>query len=576
MRRRDTSEHGGPGRARACRAVVADWTRRVSQRLVTGPGRDGLGRCPRATIILPTHDRLRMLRECVDSLLADPGCEDYELIVWDNASTDGSAAYLDEVAAAHPQVRVVHHPENIGINALAAGVRLARGHYILGVDDDVVGFPRGWLDDMIRAFRTVPRAGYLAANVVQDADTHGAKPAPRFYHAVDYGRGVVIEHGPTGGWCTITSRDVVERIGNYKELPGRTFFLADGDFGGRCGEAGLRVGLVRDVRVYHAAGLVKAKEYGYLDESLRKYAEAPEFGVHLAAAFAAEGTAAPAGARVRSQVRRRRPRAGWPEFRRLHRRLVSLETRLALEAASPAPAVPARRLHDLAESYRTWASALLRRLPEPMKDSLRRLRTALRARGDEASGTPTPPPDSADAHRFLDGLAGIEIGGRENNAFHIPGCLNVDSIRGVAPLTEGRADPLPVDIVSPGDDLPFPDASLDYVLSAHVIEHFWDPVGALLEWARVVRPGGYLFMIVPHRDRTVDRDRPLTTTAELLRRHAAGPAEAPPTEPGPEVHHCVWTTQSFLELCATLGLQVVHAEDVDDKVGDGFTVVVRR
>ena len=45
----------------------------------------------------------------------------------------------------------------------------------------------------------------------------------------------------------------------------------------------------------------------------------------------------------------------------------------------------------------------------------------------------------------------------------------------------------PVDVVAPGDDLPFEDDSIDFVLASHVIEHFPDPIRALEEWVRVAR-----------------------------------------------------------------------------------------
>jgi ubiquinone/menaquinone biosynthesis C-methylase UbiE len=48
-----------------------------------------------------------------------------------------------------------------------------------------------------------------------------------------------------------------------------------------------------------------------------------------------------------------------------------------------------------------------------------------------------------------------------------------------------------VDIVAPGDKLPFANNSLDYVLSSHVLEHFWDPIKTIKEWLRVVRPGKF-------------------------------------------------------------------------------------
>jgi GT2 family glycosyltransferase len=232
-----------------------------------------------------------MLKECVASILANTRDVDYELIAWNNASTDGTREYLDAVASSHPHVRVVHHGDNIGVNAYAASVRLARGEYLLEIDDDVVQVPPGWLAEMIRGFKALPRAGYLAANVVQDEVTNGAKPPPDHYRTFDYGDGVIVEHGPTGGWCTITSRAMVGRIGNFLEMPGRVFFLEDGDFARRCARRLYRVGILRDVRVYHATGVAKNREYGCLEVCRLKYSDDPAYETFLAATLAATDAA---------------------------------------------------------------------------------------------------------------------------------------------------------------------------------------------------------------------------------------------------------------------------------------------
>lgn len=63
---------------------------------------------------------------------------------------------------------------------------------------------------------------------------------------------------------------------------------------------------------------------------------------------------------------------------------------------------------------------------------------------------------------------------------------------------------LPVDIVAPGDALPLPDKSVDFVLSSHVIEHFFDPIKTLKEWERVATK--YIFIIFPNKERTFDKD----------------------------------------------------------------------
>jgi ADP-heptose:LPS heptosyltransferase/predicted SAM-dependent methyltransferase len=57
------------------------------------------------------------------------------------------------------------------------------------------------------------------------------------------------------------------------------------------------------------------------------------------------------------------------------------------------------------------------------------------------------------------------------------------------------------DIAAQADDLSmFADESMDFVFSSHVLEHMEDPAKTLSEWWRVIRPGGYLALYLPHRD----------------------------------------------------------------------------
>lgn len=182
--------------------------------------------------------------------------------------------------------------------------------------------------------------------------------------------------------------------------------------------------------------------------------------------------------------------------------------------------------------------------------------------------------ESGLAHRFLDGLEGLEIGGSAHNPFGL-NTRNVDYQGGLTVFKQEEikicGEALPVDIVAPGDDIPLPDNSVDFVISSHVIEHFVDPIKALKEWRRLVRPGGYIFIIAPHKERTFDKERPRTTLQELIDRHEKGIGL-----PDPDIGHCsVWVTQDFVDLIAWLGWDIVEIQDTDDKVGNGFTVVIR-
>lgn len=170
----------------------------------------------------------------------------------------------------------------------------------------------------------------------------------------------------------------------------------------------------------------------------------------------------------------------------------------------------------------------------------------------------------------LKGLKGIEIGAGAHNRFYLD-TINVDRYAGDDTIYKdlerqmsGRA--AKVDVVAPGDDLPFEDNSYEFVFSSHVIEHFPDPIKTLREWVRVAR--SRVVVIAPHRDRTPDADRPLSTVDELLQRNRENFTSEK------DCHWSVWTCESFVEMCEAAGLRVVDRQDPDDKVGNGFTVVI--
>lgn len=65
----------------------------------------------------------------------------------------------------------------------------------------------------------------------------------------------------------------------------------------------------------------------------------------------------------------------------------------------------------------------------------------------------------------------------------------------------------------------------EVVLSSHTIEHTANPLRALAEWHRVLTPDGLLVLIAPHKDRTFDHRRPVTTLDHLIADLEAGTEE---------------------------------------------------
>ena len=79
---------------------------------------------------------------------------------------------------------------------------------------------------------------------------------------------------------------------------------------------------------------------------------------------------------------------------------------------------------------------------------------------------------------------------------------------------------VPPDIVADADQLTMvEDNSEDFLIANHLMEHLPDPIGALKEWHRVLKPGGILFLALPDKRFTFDKDRPRTALAHLIADH---------------------------------------------------------
>lgn len=132
------------------------------------------------------------------------------------------------------------------------------------------------------------------------------------------------------------------------------------------------------------------------------------------------------------------------------------------------------------------------------------------------------------SERYLRG-EGIEIG-----ALHIPlwtpdaarvryvDRMSAADLRREYPelAHEDLVDP---DIIDDGEALTtLADESQDFVIANHMLEHTEDPIGTLASFARVVRPGGVLYLAVPDKRFTFDRDRAITELEHHRRDHEDG------------------------------------------------------
>ena len=229
--------------------------------------RAGDAGCAIAVVVL-THDRLHLLRQCVENVLMKTSPATAEIVIWDNASTDGTAAYL--AALDDPRVRVVRSEENIGQNAYARAFAETTSPYLVELDDDVVGAPDEWDARLLDAFLRLPKVGFLAADLEDDEHDQASRVRhhvrPHEYTLVKE-NGVNILRGPTGGGCAMTSRELNQRVGGFRESKKHVFWLEDEAYIKDIEKIGFEAAVLADLRVHHTGG----PYYSNVTEEKAKY-----------------------------------------------------------------------------------------------------------------------------------------------------------------------------------------------------------------------------------------------------------------------------------------------------------------
>ena len=91
---------------------------------------------PKISVVLPTYNGASYIRESIESILSQT-CGDWELIIVNDSSTDGTLGIAEEYAARDGRITVRSNPENMKLpRSLNAGFALAKGKYLTWTSDD--------------------------------------------------------------------------------------------------------------------------------------------------------------------------------------------------------------------------------------------------------------------------------------------------------------------------------------------------------------------------------------------------------------------------------------------------------
>jgi len=212
---------------------------------------------PRVTVVIPNWNGERFLGLCLGSL-REQSFRDFETILVDNGSVDGSRGFVGEH---FPEVKVVPLGENRGIAAaFNAGIEASGAEYVVLLNNDTELDP-GWLEALVRAAEDRPESGLFASRLVDFYDRSvldGAGDAMRLSglpYRLGHGerdRGRFDKPGYVFGACAAAAlyrREMLDEVGRFDE--DFVSYCEDGDLSFRAQLAGYRCFYVPGAVVYH-------------------------------------------------------------------------------------------------------------------------------------------------------------------------------------------------------------------------------------------------------------------------------------------------------------------------------------
>lgn len=206
-------------------------------------------------VVVLTHNRVHLLRKCVENVLGVTSPATREIVIWNNGSSDGTREYLDGLD--DPRMTIVHSEANIGQNGYARAFERTSSEYLVELDDDVVAAPRDWDAILLHAYRRLPTIGFLAADLEDDphdlAARYRYRIRPHEYVPIEV-NGVRLLHGPAGGACAMTARDLYRRVGGFRQSSRQVFWQEEPAYIADIRRAGYEPAVLADLKVHHTGG----------------------------------------------------------------------------------------------------------------------------------------------------------------------------------------------------------------------------------------------------------------------------------------------------------------------------------
>ncbi|MBR5739071.1 MAG: glycosyltransferase family 2 protein [Lachnospiraceae bacterium] len=134
------------------------------------------------TVVIPNWNGMKYLKTCLDAL-RNQDTDDFETLVVDNHSADGSVAFIREN---YPEVRLLIHEENLGFTGgVNAGIEASKTPFVLLLNNDTECDP-GFVRNLLQAIQKDPKIFSVSSKMIRFYERNTLDDAGDYYTALGY------------------------------------------------------------------------------------------------------------------------------------------------------------------------------------------------------------------------------------------------------------------------------------------------------------------------------------------------------------------------------------------------------
>lgn len=240
---------------------------------------------PKISVIVLCYNQLEYTKQCVRSVLEQTAYPNYELVIVDNNSTDGTVNYLKQIASENVNVKIVLNQDNRGFaGGNNDGIAVSDGDYIVLLNNDTI-VTRGWLTGLLKHYSNDSKAGIVGPitnSIGNEAKINvpytdvASMPLFAYQYTTEHMGEEFPHSGILAMFCVMISRKIYDEVGPLDEGYGIGMF-EDDDYSMAVTSKGYSLIMAEDVFIHHYGTVsfkkLENEEYKKIFDTNKEYFE---------------------------------------------------------------------------------------------------------------------------------------------------------------------------------------------------------------------------------------------------------------------------------------------------------------